>query len=249
MINPFLCLYKKHKIVSSKFIFISASKLMKALYHVEKDLYICHQESIENILTTIMSKLKAIREQKNLTQEELSEKSKISVRTIQRIESGTVPKGHTRRALAQALEIEESGLMADLPQAAAPAETVEMEEGIEERIEEETVSINYSYVKIINLSSLLFTLLPPLNILVPLLLMFTMKQKNNLVRQIISVQMIWTVMAPVIFMLGIFLKLGKQFTPILMILIVLSNVFIILRNASEIDRNKKLYFCLKFSMI
>ena len=124
-----------------------------------------------------------------------------------------------------------------------------MEEGIEERIEEETVSINYSYVKIINLSSLLFTLLPPLNILVPLLLMFTMKQKNNLVRQIISVQMIWTVMAPVIFMLGIFLKLGKQFTPILMILIVLSNVFIILRNASEIDRNKKLYFCLKFSMI
>jgi transcriptional regulator with XRE-family HTH domain len=42
-----------------------------------------------------MSKLKQIREQQNLTQEELAEKSGISVRTIQRIESGTEPKGHT----------------------------------------------------------------------------------------------------------------------------------------------------------
>lgn len=60
-----------------------------------------------------MSKLKTLREQKNLTQEELSERSKISVRTIQRIESGTEPKGHTLRALAQTLEIEESLLLQD----------------------------------------------------------------------------------------------------------------------------------------
>ncbi len=42
-----------------------------------------------------MSKLKKIREKLNLTQEELSEKSGISVRTIQRIESGNEPKGQT----------------------------------------------------------------------------------------------------------------------------------------------------------
>ncbi|WP_431612380.1 helix-turn-helix domain-containing protein [Chryseobacterium sp. 'Rf worker isolate 10'] len=191
-----------------------------------------------------MSKLKAIREQKNLTQEELSEKSKISVRTIQRIEAGTEPKGYTLRTLAQALEIEESALLQDTPQEIPEADEVET------RVEEPIpIPVNYSYIKIINLSSLLFTLLPPLNILVPLLLMFTMKQRNSLVKQIISVQIMWTVMAPVIFMLGIFLKLGKQFTLILMIIIVLSNIFIILRNASEIDRNKKLYFRLKFSMI
>jgi len=191
-----------------------------------------------------MSKLKAIREQKNLTQEELSEKSKISVRTIQRIEAGTEPKGYSLRTLAQALEIEESALLQDTPQEIPEADEVET------RVEEPIpIPVNYSYIKIINLSSLLFTLLPPLNILVPLLLMFTMKQRNSLVKQIISVQIMWTVMAPVIFMLGIFLKLGKQFTLILMIIIVLSNIFIILRNASEIDRNKKLYFRLKFSMI
>ncbi|WP_106915198.1 helix-turn-helix domain-containing protein [Chryseobacterium aurantiacum] len=193
-----------------------------------------------------MSKLKTAREQKNLTQEELSEKSKISVRTIQRIEAGTEPKGHTLRALAQALDIEES-LLQDI------AATPEIDEVTDDKqiteVEEEQSDINYSRIKIINLSSLLFILLPPLNILVPLLLMFKMKQRNTLARQIISVQMIWTVMAPIVFMLGIFVKLGRQFTLILMILIVLSNVFIILRNAAEIDRNKKLYYRLKFSMI
>ena len=69
--------------------------------------------------------------------------------------------------------------------------------------------------------------------------MFTMKQKNNLVKQIISVQIMWTLLAPVVFMLGVFLKLGRQFTLVLMILIVLSNLFIILRNAAGIDKNKK----------
>ncbi|MCS4301223.1 helix-turn-helix domain-containing protein [Chryseobacterium sp. BIGb0232] len=196
-----------------------------------------------------MSKLKATREQKNLTQEELSEKSKISVRTIQRIEAGTEPKGHTLRALAQALEIEETSLQETfvIPETKPSDEiTHEIAPEVKEELQPE---INYSLVKIINLSSLLFTLLPPLNIFVPLLLMFTMKQRNNLVRQIISVQIIWTVMAPVVFMLGIFLKLGRQFTLVLIIVIVLSNIFTILRNAMEIDRNKKLYFRLNFNMI
>ncbi|WP_250255653.1 helix-turn-helix domain-containing protein [Chryseobacterium sp. Marseille-Q3244] len=194
-----------------------------------------------------MSKLKTVREQKNLTQEELSEKSKISVRTIQRIEAGTEPKGHTLRALARALEIEENLLQDTI---VIPEINDEVsEESIPEVKEKEQSDVNYSLIKIINLSSLLFTLLPPLNILVPLLLMFTMKQRNSLVKEIISVQMIWTVMAPIVFMLGIFLKFGRQFTLVLMIAIVLSNVFIILRNAAEIDKKRKLYFRLNFSMI
>ncbi|PWN67835.1 helix-turn-helix domain-containing protein [Chryseobacterium oncorhynchi] len=193
-----------------------------------------------------MSKLKTAREQKNLTQEELSEKSKISVRTIQRIEAGTEPKGHTLRVLVQALEIDEI-LLQDI--AITPEKAEVIDDNIITEVKEEQSDINYSQIKIINLSSLLFILLPPLNILVPFLLMFKMRQRNTLARQIISVQMIWTVMAPIVFMLGIFLKLGRQFTLVLMIFIVLSNVFIILRNAAEIDRNKKLYYRLKFSMI
>jgi transcriptional regulator with XRE-family HTH domain len=185
-----------------------------------------------------MSKLKEIREQKNLTQEELAESSGISVRTIQRIEAGTVPKGHTLRILAKTLEIKENIL-----QNIEPEEEKEKPEIIEEPI------INYSLIKIINLSSILFIILPPLNILFPLLLMFSLKQKNILAKQIISVQIIWTVFAPIIFMLGIFLKLGRQFTLVLMILIILSNLFIIIRNAFEIDKNKKLHYKLNFNMI
>lgn len=196
-----------------------------------------------------MSKLKALREQKNLTQEELSEKSKISVRTIQRIEAGTEPKGHTLRALAQALGVEER-LLQDIVVIPEINDEVIGETDVEIKADQQLhPEINYSLVKIINLSSLLLTLLPPLNILVPLILMFAMKQKNSLVKQIISVQMIWTVMAPIVFILGIFLKLGRPFTLVLMIVIVLSNIFIILRNAAEIDRKKKLYFRLNFNMI
>ena len=79
--------------------------------------------------------------------------------------------------------------------------------------------------------------------------MFIMKQKNSLTKQLISLQILWTILAPIVFMLGIFLKLGNQFSLILMILIVLSNVFIILRNAIEIDKRKKLYYKLNFNMI
>lgn len=193
-----------------------------------------------------MSKLKAIREQKNLTQEELSEASKISVRTIQRIEAGTGPKGHTLKALAKALDVEESSLQDSIISQENPEEITDVQH-IEQK--EEPTEINYFRIKMINLSSLLFIILPPLNILVPLFLMFKMKQRNPLARQIISVQMMWTAMAPIVFMLGIFLKLGRQFTLVVMILIVLSNVYIILRNAAEIDRKKKLYFSLKFNMI
>lgn len=188
-----------------------------------------------------MSKLKAIREQKNLTQEELSEKSKISVRTIQRIESGTEPKGHTLRALAQALEIQENLLQ--------HTEITIEKDDLNIGLKEQQPNINYSLIKIINLSSLLFIIVPPINIVVPLLLMFTMKQRNSIVKQIISVQILWTILAPIVFMLWVFLKIGRQLTLVLLILIVLSNVFIVLRNAAEIDRNKKLYYKLKFNMI
>lgn len=191
-----------------------------------------------------MSKLKIIREQQNLTQEELSEKSGISVRTIQRIEAGTKPKGHTLKTLSKTLEINDSDLLAE-------NNSIEIEEInlINDEIPQENETINFSEIKLINLSSILFIIFPPLNILAPLLLSYLYKEKNNITKQIISVQIIWTISAPIIFMLGIFLKLGRQFTLVLIIAIVLSNLYIILRNALEIDRNKKLHYNLNFNII
>jgi transcriptional regulator with XRE-family HTH domain len=187
-----------------------------------------------------MSKLKFIRDFQNLTQKELSEKSGISERTIQRIETGKEPKGYTLRILAKALEVGESELQT--------LKTETENTTITEK-SEEALLINYSLLKLINLSSLPFIIIPPFNIIVPIVLMLVMKQKNVLTKELISVQILWTIIAPIVFILGIFLKLGNQFTLVLMILITLSNVFIILRNAIEIDRYKKLRYNLKFSML
>lgn len=184
-----------------------------------------------------MSKLKSIRELQNLTQEEVAERSGISVRTIQRIETGKDPKGHTLRILAKTLAVTEKELLNP-----ALAET-------KEDNTDELPKADYTTLKLINLSTILFILLPPLNIMVPLLLMFALRQKNILIKQLISVQILWTIVAPIVFLLGIFLKLGHQFTIILIAVIVLANVFIILRNAMELDRKKQLYFKLNFNLI
>lgn len=176
-----------------------------------------------------MSKLKTIREQQNFTQEEISEKSGISVRTIQRIESGKDPKGYTLRILAQTLGIGEEELITSIKTEAV-----------------NTVNIK---IKLINLSSLPFTILPIVNIIVPILLIYVWKIKNPLTKQIVSLQVMWTIIAPIIFLLGVLLKLGNQFTLLFMVMLVLSNVVIILRNAFEIDKNKKLYFKLNFNLL
>ena len=191
-----------------------------------------------------MSKLKQIREQQNLTQEELSEKSGISVRTIQRIESGTEPKGHTLKTLSKTLEISVDDLLNKKVE-------VLVEDTTEKSIKNSEIEsqINYQKVKMINLSAVLFVLLPPLNILVPLILSYSLKQKNQLTNQIISLQILWTILAPIVFMLGIFLKLGQSFTIVILLLIILSNVYLILRNLAEIDRKKQLRYKLNFSIV
>ncbi|SEG48454.1 protein of unknown function [Halpernia humi] len=190
-----------------------------------------------------MSKLKTIRELQNLTQEELSEKSGVSVRTIQRIESGKDPKGFTLRALAKELNIPETKLLNKKMEANENSELSENENSPEE------LPINFSKLKLINLSSIPFIILPLLNFLIPAMLMYTMKQTNAITKQIISLQIIWSISAPIIFILGLFLKLGNKFTLVLLILIILSNVFLIIRNAIELDRNQKLYYKLNFSML
>lgn len=185
-----------------------------------------------------MSKLKIYREKQNLTQEELSDQSGISVRTIQRIESGVEPKGHTLKRLAKTLRIDENELLEN--------KTLETEKN--------QIVFNATIFKIINISSLPFTVFPPANIVVPLIIMFAKKQFNPLAKQIISIQILWLIFAFIVFMLSAFSKKlfsleSNNHMLIVMILLVLINVIIILRNSKEIDRNGKLYFNPHFSII
>lgn len=179
-----------------------------------------------------MSRLQEFRENLNLTQKELFEKSGVSIRTIQRIEAGTEPKGHTLKTLANTLGISEKELLAK---------------------NESSGEVNYTLLKLINLSSLLGTIFPPVNILLPLLIMFVKKQFTPLAKQIVSVQIIMTVLSVIIFMISALLRnwfsLGNAFTMAVMVLLVLANIFVIIRNTAAIDKNKELHIKLNFSFI
>ena len=190
-----------------------------------------------------MSELKKIREKQNLTQEELAEKSGISVRTIQRIEAGTEPKGYTLKTLASTLEISEKDLL--IP------EIVVEENMVEEKpvVIENVVLPNFTLIKIINISSLPFSWLPIANFLLPIIIMLFTKEKNPIVKQIISLQIFLAVIFPIIFMIIVFLKLGKTSVLVTMIVLTLINIFIILRNAYELDKRGDLYFRLNFSLL
>ncbi|WP_294302842.1 helix-turn-helix domain-containing protein [uncultured Chryseobacterium sp.] len=191
-----------------------------------------------------MSELKKIRELKNLTQEELAEKSGLSVRTIQRIEAGVQPKGYTLKTLALSLDVPESDLR--IPEIQFQEET-EAEEipGIPEKEK----SVNFTLVKLINLSSIPLAWFPVANVLPPLLIMLFTKEKSPIVKQIISLQIFLAIISPVIFMITILFKPGHSAVLAVMILLVLVNMYIILRNAYEIDRKQGLYYKLNFSIL
>lgn len=176
--------------------------------------------------------VKFLRTQKHLTQEELAEKSGVSIRTIQRIEAGQEPKGYTAKALSKALDVDLTALS---------------------NIEKPKEAINYSLVKLINLSSAFVSFIPLLNIIVPLVIMYFGKQINTLTKQIISLQILWTITSTIIFFLAgslkLSLSLSRLFSLWVMIFLILINIILIIINTASIDKNKKLYFKLNFSFI
>lgn len=201
-----------------------------------------------------MSELKKIREERNLTQEELAEKSGISVRTIQRIEAGTEPKGYTLKTLASTLEISEKDLL--IPNVLV--EEIKINEPVllnkfetEEPLSttQEVELFNSTMMKIINLSSLPFAWFPIANFLPPLLIMIFTKEKSQIAKQIISLQIFLAIISPIIFLIVAFLKLGSASVMITMVGLTLANVFIILRNAYEIDKRQSLRYSLNFNII
>ena len=178
-----------------------------------------------------MSQLYKYREKFNLTQEQLSEKANISVRTIQRIEAGQELRGHTLVALSEALGISKEELIA--------GDVVEKEH-------------NIPLIKLINLSSIL-CLLPLGSILLPLIIMYWKKEVNAITKQIVSIQILWAILFPVVVLIIVFLgnilRLSKQLVPLTMLLLLIVNLYIIIRNTAELDKNKKLHIRLNFSIL
>lgn len=171
----------------------------------------------------MLMNIKSLREQKHLTQEELAQESGISIRTIQRIEAGQEPKGHTAKALMEALDLDITAF------SKTPRE-----------------DLNYSLIKIINISSVFVCVVPLLNIILPLTIMYYRKQFNNITKQILSLQILWTISSFLIFVLTASitnaLSLNHRLPLWILIALIIINVILIFKNADSIHKNKKPYF-------
>lgn len=179
-----------------------------------------------------MSILLELREKLNLTQEELAHKANISVRTIQRIEAGTKPKGFTLEALSNALGVSKNDLS-------------------EGKIE--SIKSNKQLIKNINLSSIILMIIPLGSIILPLIIIYWKKEINTITKQIITIQILWTLASIILVIASSFLKnwfsLSNQVTTFTILILLVVNLYIILRNTLAIEKNNYLHISLNFSIL
>lgn len=123
----------------------------------------------------LAQRIKILRSRKGFSQEELSEKSGLSLRTIQRIENGeTEPRGDSLQRLALAF-----GVSSD--------------EVIDWALQEDK-----GILMSLNLSASSFIFFPVLGILVPLIIWIQKKDKihdlDKIARELVNFQIMWTML-------------------------------------------------------
>lgn len=123
----------------------------------------------------LAQRIKNLRTRNGISQEELSEKTGLSLRTIQRIENGeTEPRGHSLQRLAFAFDV-------------SPDEIVDW-----------TIQEDKGFLSSLNLSALSFLLFPLLGILIPLIIWISKKDKiknaNRIAKDILNFQITWTML-------------------------------------------------------
>ncbi|AXB56707.1 helix-turn-helix domain-containing protein [Flavobacterium fluviale] len=130
------------------------------------------------------NKVKILREEKNMTQNELAEKSGLSLRTIQRIEAGNILKGFTLKTIAQSLETQPENLL----------------------VQKENSEIERA--KIINLSALTGLVIPFGSIIFPLILTYKTKDLKNreLGKQIITIHIFLSLILSFLLILSPFIQ-------------------------------------------
>jgi len=152
-----------------------------------------------------VDKIKEFRNQKGWTQSELAERAGLSLRTIQRIESGqSILKGHTLQVLSKVIGIN-------------PAEFFETDGSLisEEQIER---------LKFINLSALAIVIIPFGNIIFPFIVWRRGKEDpvlNRTVKYILNFQIIWSLWLSFLLIISPFIQnfLGLDFSLIIVVLV------------------------------
>lgn len=175
----------------------------------------------------IKSKIRTIREKSGYTQSKLAEQANLSIRTIQRIESGqTIPKGYTLNVLAEVLKVDKTELL-------------------QQPLIEPLSSEDDLKLRMINLSALCFLGIPFGNILIPFMIWNKNKAQlkvDEVGRRVINFQIIWTLCTAILLIISPFLQdsIPWNFTLILMVglLAVCINLFFIIKTAFSLMRQE-----------
>ncbi|SHN31920.1 helix-turn-helix domain-containing protein [Mucilaginibacter sp. OK098] len=144
---------------------------------------------------TLSQKIFAARNKKGITQEELAGLMKVSVRTIQRIESGeSSPRKYTLKAVAEALDLS--------------FEELSLEPADDDR--EETKH----FLILLCVSCFSYLLLPYIHFLIPSWLLKNRKEQNAVARQfarkVIRTQIYWIIATMLFFLLVLLINFLLQ---------------------------------------
>jgi len=173
------------------------------------------------------NKVRKIRETLGYTQADLSEQTNLSIRTIQRVESGqSIPKGHTLKVLAEVLGVDKKEL--------------------QQQVEETGFSAEENLrIKFINLASLCFLGIPFGNLLIPFFIWSRKKDRpavEEIIKRILNFQIIWTVCTCLLLIISPFLQVFffKKFTLILFVgfMSICVNLFFIFKTAISLSRSE-----------
>ena len=191
-------------------------------------------------------RIKELRNRKGFSQEELSEKTGLSLRTVQRIENGeTEPRGDSLKRLAMAFDV-------------LPDEIIDW-----------TVQEDKGFLISLNLSALSFFLFPLLGIIVPLIIWISKKDKirnvNEIAKEILNFQITWTMILfigyiSIILNAAIRMRTTGDLNPtvvtsmmmmygLLLVVMYLYNLTMILINAVRINKDKKVFYTPKIRFI
>tara|TARA_A100000171_G_C2112602_1_gene135886 strand:+ start:671 stop:1276 length:606 start_codon:yes stop_codon:yes gene_type:complete len=194
----------------------------------------------------LAKRVKELRKRNGLSQEVLTENSGLSLRTIQRIETGeTQPTGDTLKRIAKVLNV-------------TPNELVDW-----------TIMEDKGFLKALNLSALTFLFFPILGILVPLIMWISKKDKlkdlNKIGRDVINFEITWTVLLFLGFLLNAVymayywetngvvsassILSSVRFNMFFLIFMYLFNLVFVIFNTVLIDRNKQVRYFPKINFV
>ncbi|MGE6396383.1 helix-turn-helix domain-containing protein [Chryseobacterium scophthalmum] len=176
------------------------------------------------------NKIQLLREKNRLTQKELAEKAGLSLRTIQRIEAGNIPKGFTLKALAESLNT-------------TPENLIEKEDK------------NIERAKLINSSALFGLIIPFGGIIFPLIFTYKTQDVYNkqLGRNIVALQIILSVTMSLFLIASPFLQKGLSVKFPVFLIVLITFLFLkllaVIINGIALNKNKDLHTNLKFNFL